>query len=940
MGLGAIVLTAAALAQSQTGALHGRIHDSQNQGVAGVQVQLVRKDGSPKQLKQANQPYPSQISQPNAAAARTIIKTVSGVDGLFRFVGLRAGLYSLELSVPGGQSEIVGPLSILEGTVDINIKLSSIKPTSLQEGRSVHVFDRSVSVNRRFGFNSLQQLPSSRRIWSILENQDTSTVTQPLDTAGLETGRPALFGALGASWTENQYSLNGLDVTDPYLPGRPLTDPDYNGLADLTTVTAAKPSSISGSGVNVDLMTIPPDGDVHGLVSAFFSNGALQSNNMDARLVRFGFPGPEQFGHIVDLSGQVSGYLPLKQERFPFFISASTQEMSKKLGAFPAPIDAHVYHVVSEFTPFSRGSKQLTLLYAGQHVFNSREGSDPRIAPTATFRGNDNFHQFQAHWFNLLGESTALELNFGVAHAIVSSGIQPDSLGISTVDLPLLTRTGPASLSLAGTRTRYQTNVVVQTERGGALGSHSLAFGGNLERSNIRNRWDSVGGIEQVLVGGSGSEVIRWNTPTTASQHIKNFALFGRDEWRAASWLAVSGGLRFENSSGANSSSGTKISWNTLEPRVGFVMQLPLAGVILRGNFARYGHLLQGRYLDFGNPAALTGQVFQWNDANANQQVDSSEVGQLLRVFGGRFSAVETNLQRPVTDEITAVLEKQFGQRLVATVRFFRRDDRHLVEIVNTGVPFSSYIPTLVIDPGNDGVPGTADDQRLILFNRQPSAMGNDFFVLTNPSGYRGSFKGFEIEIVKRFSRHWSAMGSFAAMHGTAPTNPGNLVFQNDAGSIISNMAIFAALNADPNTLLFATGRGFFDRGFTGKLSGYYEGPRGLYVSAVARYYDGLPFGRMLFVTGFNQGPFFVRATPRADFGAFRTQFNSTLDLRVAKMFSVGRSKISGMLDVFNLLNLNRNTLEADLTNVTFSQRVPLAIQSPRTFRLGVEWKF
>ena len=825
-------------------------------------------------------------------------------------------------------------------TLDVSIMLTSVAPASPEEGYSVHVLDRSLSIGRRFGPTSLQQLPTSRRIWSILENQDTSAVTEPLDTGGLKTGRPALFGALGASWTENRYSLNGLDVTDPYLPGRPLADPDYDGLAYLTTVTAAKPASVSGSGVSLDLGTLRPAGTLHGQLKGFFSGAALQSDNMDARLVRFGFPGPERLDHLVDLSAQVSEKLPLRQLTLPFFVSLSTQQVSKQLGGFSVPIDAKVYHAVAEFTPFSRGSKQVNFLYAGQHVFNSREGADPRVSPSATQLGNDNFHQFQAHWFSSLGEVTALEVGFGVAHAIVSSGLQPDSIGISTVDLPQLVRTGPASLLSAGTRTRYQTNAVVQTERQGPFGSHSLTFGGTLDRSSITNRWDSLGGSEQVLANEEGSEIIRWNTPTQASQQVRNFALFGQDAWSPISWLGISGGLRWEYSSGGTRTATAGVTWTTLEPRAGFVMHVPIAGFVLRGNFARYGHLLQGSYFDFGNSAALAGQVFHWNDDNGDRQVESSEVGQLLRVFGGSFSAVDKNLQRPVTDEIAVVLEKQFGRRFVASVRFYRRDDRRLVEVVNAGVPSSSYIPTLVIDPGNDGITGTADDQPLILFNRPPSALGKDFFVLTNPPGYRGSFKGFEIEMLKRFGRGWEATGSFAAMHGSAPTNPGNLVFQNDAGSIISDMSIFGALNADPNTLLFATGRGFFDRGFTGKLSGYYEGPRGLRVSAVARYYDGLPFGRILFVNGFNQGPFFVRATPRADFGAFRTQFNSTLDLRVAETFALRHGKFLCALDVFNLLNLNSNTVEADLTSTTFAQRVPLAIQAPRTVRLGVEWKF
>jgi len=332
--------------------------------------------------------------------------------------------------------------------------------------------------------------------------------------------------------------------------------------------------------------------------------------------------------------------------------------------------------------------------------------------------------------------------------------------------------------------------------------------------------------------------------------------------------------------------------------------------------------------------------VLQWQDTNGDRQVQQPEIGRLLRVFGGPYSAVDKNLRRPFTDEITVGMAKQFGERFVARVRFFRRDDRHLVAIVNAGVPFSSYLPTLVIDPGNDGILGTADDQSLTLFNRKPSALGKDFFVLTNPPGYRGSDKGFEIEMLKLFARHWEAAVNFTAMHAAAPTNPGNGVLQNDPGFIITDQSVFDASNADPNTLLFAMGRTYFDRGFTGKLTAYYEAPYGVRLGVVARYYDGLVFGRLLFVNGFEQGPFFVRATARGDFGAFRTEFNSTLDLRVARAFGIKRSKVSLGLDVFNLLNLNKNTLESDLTSPKFANRIPLAIQAPRIIRLGLSWEF
>src|SRR5262249_35048146 len=129
----------------------------------------------------------------------------------------------------------------------------------------------------------------------------------------------------------------------------------------------------------------------------------------------------------------------------------------------------------------------------------------------------------------------------------------------------------------------------------------------------------------------------------------------------------------------------------------------------------------------------------------------------------------------------------------------------------------------------------------------------------------------------------------------------------------------------------------FFDRGFTGKLTMYYRWTNGFRLGVVGRYYDGLAFGRLLFIQGFHQGPFFVRATPRDDYPlGFRTEFHATLDVRVARSFR----KFVAYLDSFNLLNLNGNTHEKDLTGLTFSSRVPLSVQAPRAVRLGFEWNF
>jgi carboxypeptidase family protein len=909
------ILSSGAVAQTQTGTLVGLVCDREGQAVSGAEIEL------------------------RADTSHAVTHTLTDSSGKFVLVGLPPGPYVLKLQRSGQQEPYAAELYIrMARTLDVYLVL----PRDGSSGKAItdRLVDRDVLAGRHFGEVAMRELPTTRRIYSFLENQDTSNVTYKIDTAGLETGARTLFGVRGLSWTQNEYSLNGFDVTDPYLPGALPADPDFAALAGVITIAGAKPASFSGTGSNVILTTPEARSSLHAAVRGFFSQRALQSDNMTERLVQLGFPGPERLRHLVDASGQTSGELPLGKTKLPFFISLSSQSLSKTLGGFPAPIDAHALHGLAEVTLFRRSSKQLNLLYAGQHMFNSAADADPRISPDAARRSNDNFHQFQARWSSAPTANSELELGFGVAHAIVSSGAQPGTATPSTIDLPQLTITGAAPFSVAGTRTRYQAYGQFQIVHDGSLGSHSLVLGSTIAQSRIANRWSVTGAFEQILVDGVGAEVIRWNAPTQARQHMTEFGLFAQDAWRPTHWLAIPFGLRLEHSAGQSHAAGNRISWTTIEPRVGFVTRLPVVGATLRGGFARYGDLLSGRDFDFGNEAALGGQVFQWHDANSDRMVQPFEIGPLLRVFGGPYSSVDKNLRRPLTDEISAEVTKEIGKHFIAGVRFFRRDDRRLLAIVNSGVPFSSYAPTVVIDPGEDGITGTFDDRSLTVFNRLPQALGKDLFVLSNPPGYRGSDKGMEIEMSRRFSRHWQGSLNFTAMHAAYPTNPGNDVFQNDPGFIITDQSVSAASNADPNTLLFRNGRTFFDRGFTGKLNVYYEAPYGLHVGIIARYFDGLVFGRMLFIDGFNQGPFFVRATARGDQGAFRTNLSSTLDLRVARAFGIKRSKLSFDLDVFNLLNLSRDTRENDLTGPDFNKRIPLAIQVPRTIRIGLGWEF
>jgi hypothetical protein len=81
-------------------------------------------------------------------------------------------------------------------------------------------------------------------------------------------------------------------------------------------------------------------------------------------------------------------------------------------------------------------------------------------------------------------------------------------------------------------------------------------------------------------------------------------------------------------------------------------------------------------------------------------------------------------------------------------------------------------------------------------------------------------------------------------------------------------------------------------------------------------------------------------ATPRGQPGGLRTQFNVIFDQRIGRDFELGRSKLSFLIDIFNVLNLNNSLREFDISGPLFPQRRPLDVQNPRVVRLGIRWNF
>jgi hypothetical protein len=561
----------------------------------------------------------------------------------------------------------------------------------------------------------------------------------------------------------------------------------------------------------------------------------------------------------------------------------------------------------------------------------------PPLRPIPQLKEEDHLDFVQTGWTRQFPGASRLEslqtrYGYSTAHLDTQS-TQDLAAPVSLIELTTGTVEGPPPLGNFAIRTRHSLAADFQSSDV-RLGSqtHRITLSSRWQTATARNRFRAPPGLQLITAEGVPAFFVELNTPLDSRSRIRSLSFSLEDRIALTSWLSLDlAGLADLARGALPAQSGTParevIAWNHFSPRAGLALRAPgIPGLVLRGSFSRTYLALAGRYLDFANPNSLSGLEFRWQPSNRK--------GELLRRFGGPYSSISGALQRPYADQFTVAAEVATPRRSFARVELFRRDEKHRIAAVNTGVPFDAYRPRLIADPGPDFIPATFDDQRLWVFEQDPSTFGKDQFLLTNP-GLRMLNSGLLAEIGSgESSFQWRV--SFAAMKSFGPTNPGNQAWENDSG-------VVGSLFHDPNTLINAAGRSFFDRAYAGKLQIAWRLPPslgGLQISSIVNYLDGLAFGRRLLVKDLAQGPFLVAATPRGSpEGGHRTQYLLDWDLRLSRDIDLRLGRIRIAADIFNVLNCASRLRENDLSGPSFNQRLPLAIQPPRFVRLGVVYQ-
>jgi hypothetical protein len=370
------------------------------------------------------------------------------------------------------------------------------------------------------------------------------------------------------------------------------------------------------------------------------------------------------------------------------------------------------------------------------------------------------------------------------------------------------------------------------------------------------------------------------------------------------------------------------LNWKSIVPRIGATYDLFGTGkTVLKANYGMYRFNPGVGVAANANPNQQVKSVtYNLRTANAGEPVyyTLNGVGYTTNgsptasALAGNIS-VDPNMKQPYSHQATAFVEQQISEGVGARVGFVYYTVTNQTGTFQPFRPASAYtVPFTVTDPN--------DPSNVITAFGIPSATASTFpttqVVQNSPDN--GNYKTVEFSLNKRQSHNYSLQGGFG------------YTWQHDFP--------YGAPNT-PN--------GPFDYDFStysAKVSGTYNAPWGILLSAIYRFQAGQNYARRISVSapatcncvfsaaagsnGSNtNGSLTATSIFATPYNAFRQDNISLIDVRVEKTVPLGLTKVRLFLDGFNLANQYAAETINTLAGANFQQ--PTAILAPRTFRVG-----
>jgi hypothetical protein len=259
------------------------------------------------------------------------LKAVTTSSGVFRFPAVfpgpdyvvRAELDEYKVAVRSGLAVTVG------GHVTVDLALEPGKPGEevTEAGPSPLVDEKKFTTGAELGVMELQSLPTARDPWVIAQlvpavmiDRENVGGNESTQQSGLVTRGDNTNGA------QNTWSVDGIDVTDPYVLGMSDVNFDFDTIETISVTTGGAADVTQPTrGLSVNMVTRRGGNKLSATARFYVTDNALQATNLTPELKSQGVANTNRIERISDFGAGFGG--PIIKNRVWFWGAYGVQDL-------------------------------------------------------------------------------------------------------------------------------------------------------------------------------------------------------------------------------------------------------------------------------------------------------------------------------------------------------------------------------------------------------------------------------------------------------------------------------------------------------------------------------------------------------------------------------------------------------------------------------------
>jgi len=227
------LLAAPAVAQERTGRITGTVVDQDGNPIPGVTVTLLSTAGAPMQA-------------------------VTSAEGVFRFLALPPSTgYALKAELEGFKTKTETNVIVQIGQntqIKLEMEMGALEEEVTVVAVSPVVDTKKTSISTTLNYETLQSLPSARDPWVILQMTPSVQVDRE-NVGGNESGQQASYVALGGMGSNDTWTMDGVNITDPAALGASPTYYDFDIFEEVNVTIGGADLEQHTGGVALNLVS-------------------------------------------------------------------------------------------------------------------------------------------------------------------------------------------------------------------------------------------------------------------------------------------------------------------------------------------------------------------------------------------------------------------------------------------------------------------------------------------------------------------------------------------------------------------------------------------------------------------------------------------------------------------------------------------------------------